>query len=112
MNTIIIEKRGRGKTRDIIQLCHKMNSESSYNNTVILVNDNRRAHYLMHLAQAIGCGDIPMPVTIDEIMGSNGKLVKHHYTKVLIDDVDAVLQSLLFPLYVEGISISYPKEDH
>ena len=107
MDTVIISGRRTGKTTDIIQLCHTMNLDARYNRTVIVVADANRARFVMGLAHHLGYGDIPMPVTIQQIINRDPR-VRGAYTKVLIDDAEAVLQSLLGPyLTLEAISLSH-----
>ena len=96
---MIILSGGRrtGKTTELIRQCKKLNDEQGINDTIIITRDNKTAEMIYALARELGCGDIPYPIPIDTLMRNRPT----HYRKVLINDLDAVMQTLIAPLEVQ-----------
>lgn len=106
--TRIVGKRQTGRTTELIKLCQKMNKDHGINDTVIVAADDRRVMCIYEMARKLGYGDIPYPLTISYVSASR-HMAGCHYKYVLIDDVEAVLQTILDTrLQLRG----YVEEDH
>lgn len=104
----IIGTRQSGRTTRLIKLCKRLNDEEGFNNTVIMVPSRIRAQVLMDMARALGCGDIPFPVTPQEIV----KRTPGIYVRVLIDDMEDVMDQMLGANMLIGYSIQGPKMEN
>lgn len=101
----IIGSRCSGRTTELIQLCKRLNDEAGHNNTIIVAADLGRARFIKRMADDLGCGDIPMPCTIEHICNKPGTF----YTRVLIDDMESVMQQLLGFQELAGYVIQGPE---
>ena len=104
---IIMGSRGSGKTVRTIKLCQQLNKEAGHNVTVIVVRDHPTACSVKKLAEDLGYPDMPFPCTFDEIFHKPATW----YKKILIDDLDALIQQMAFPWEVAGYSITYPLDN-
>ena len=102
----IIGTRQSGRTTEIIKLCERLNEEAGYNNTIIVTTDIARAKFIMKMAKELGCENIPMPAPISSII----RQPPTYYERVLIDDMEYVMQYLLGRWELLGYSIQAPKE--
>ena len=95
--------RGEGKTKQLIELCYKMNSEAHRNYCVIVGKDREDADRIGKMAHAMGYSSNPWPVTVDDLIRT-----KHsHYTHVLVDDIELLVQRLIgFNWRLAGFSIT------
>lgn len=100
----IIGTRRSGRTVKLIRLCKKLNDAAGHNQTIILVSDLRRAHAIYDEALKIGCGDIPFPAIPEDILGHPTTF----YKRVLIDDLDSLMQRLLGLWELAGYTIQGP----
>lgn len=92
----IIKPRGKGKTTELIKL-------SAKTNTYILVANRMRQIAVAKLAHSMNI-DIPYPVTVEDYMRTHfrGSFIKN----ILIDDADAVLQSIFNTVVIDAITIT------
>jgi len=99
---VIMGSRGSGKTVRAIKLCQQMNEEAGRNNTIIVVRDHNAAHNVKQMADDLGYPDMPFPCTIDEVF----RKPTTWYKKIIIDDMDALMQQMLSPWELSGYTIS------
>ena len=97
----IIKPRGKGKTTELIKL-------SAETNTYILVANKMRQIAVAELARSMNI-DIPYPVTVEDYMRTHfrGSFIKN----ILIDDADAVLQSIFNTVVIDAITITEPESE-
>jgi len=83
---IIYKGRQQGKTAELIKW-------SAENQTYIVVANRNAAQNVARQAQEMGYENMPFPITIEEVVryGFRGTYIK----KVLVDDVDLIIQQLL-----------------
>ena len=98
----IIGKRQTGKTTKLIQLCKKLNEEHGINDTVIVAKNRQDARLISQTADAMGYKGMPFPVVWDDIIRCRPTF----YKKLLIDDVDMLIQQLVYPWEVVGYTLS------
>lgn len=93
MSKFIIKKRGKGKTTDLIK-------RSAETGEVIICKDFNRCRLVVKIAEDLKCL-IPRPMFVKEIFKEQGRATLHERCrksttgKVLIDDVDDVLEALI-----------------
>ena len=87
----IIGARQTGRTTDLVELCHKMNEEHGINDTFIVVADMNRARFVYAEALKQGYKEMPYPVPAAHVHHKAGSFYKY----ALVDDAEAVLQTLL-----------------
>lgn len=80
-----IRDRRTGKTYDLIQ-------ESARTGYYILVANDTRGQHVFNQAREMGL-HIPLPLTVEEV--KKYRLNREEFPKLLIDDLDAVLPTLL-----------------
>lgn len=91
--TVISGGRQTGRTTELIKLCQKMNRDHGINDTVIVVTDSKRARCVYDMANKLGYKDMPDPIPIHYATANH--MVGSFYKYALIDDVEAVLQTVL-----------------
>lgn len=87
----IIGSRQSGRTTELIKLCKKMNEEHGINDTFIVVSDMNRARCVYEEAVEMGYIEMPYPVPATYVNHKPGSFYKY----ALVDDTEAVLQTLL-----------------
>lgn len=87
----IIGSRRSGRTTELIKLCKKMNEEHGINDTFIVVSDMNRARCVHAEAVKMGYLEMPYPVLAAYVNHKAGS----YYKYALVDDAEAVLQTLL-----------------
>lgn len=103
---IIIGDRHSGKTYKLITLCKKLNEEAGINNTVIVALNHNDACNIMAMAQNMGYEGMPFPLTIDEVKAYGCTI----YRRLLIDNVDILLQQVVAPFQLVGVTYTENKE--
>jgi len=102
----IIGSRKSGRTTELIKLCKKMNEEHGINDTFIVVSNMNRARCVYEEAVKMGYLEMPYPVPASYV---NHK-TKTFYKYALVDDAEAVLQTLLGGfVYLEGYVVQGPE---
>ena len=103
MVQVVYGGRQSGKTVKLIKLCQQLNKEHGKNDTVIVVKSREDARRVSAMADELGYPDMPFPVILDDIR----KCRPTYYKKLLIDDMDIIMQRLLSPWEISGYSINY-----
>ena len=99
MTEIIIKERGTRKTTELIKRAAK-------DGLYILTDTKRSAEYIVDMARRMGLY-IPFPVTMEEYLKGNefrGSCIRRD--GLLIDDADAVFQTLLSGIPIRAVTIS------
>lgn len=99
MTEIIIKERDTEKTTELIKRAAK-------DGLYILTDAKRSAEYIAESARRMGL-HIPFPVTVEEYLKGNkfrGSCIRRD--GLLIDDVDAVFQTLLSGIPIRAVTIS------
>lgn len=106
---MIIEagERGSGKTTRLILHCMELNKKAQANNTVILVRDHDTARRIKRWAIELGYPNMPLPVTLSEILGKPTTW----YKRVLVDDMEDIMQQVLGQWELVGYSVSLDLKD-
>lgn len=99
--------RGSGKTTRLILHCMELNKKAQANNTVILTRDHDTARQIKRRATELGYPNMPLPVTPSEIFGKPTTW----YKRVLVDDMDDMMQQVLGQWELVGYSVSLDLKD-
>ena len=99
---IIIGKRYTGKTTKLIRLCNRLNEEHGINDTVIVAKNRNDAKRIKQEAVRLGYPAMPNPVIWEDIQRSRPTF----YKKLLIDDIDCLIQHLAYPWEVSGFTLT------
>lgn len=104
----LVSGRHTGKTAELIRYCKKLNDEQGYNSIIIVTKDNKAAEDLYAFAQKLGCGDIPYPIPVSELLRTRPTC----YRSVVVDNLDMVMQEIISPWALLGYSTTiYDKEN-
>lgn len=99
--------RGSGKTTRLILHCIELNKKAQANNTVILTRDHYTARRIKQWATELGYPNMPLPVTPSEILGKPTTW----YRRILVDDMDDIMQQVLGQWELVGYSVSLDLKD-
>ena len=103
---IIVGDKGSGKTHKLIALCKKMNEEAGINNTVIVAKDRKDARRISDMADKMGYRSLPFPVILDDVR----QIRPTYYKRLLIDDIDYIMQQVLGSWELAGFTLTYPED--
>ena len=107
MITVISGKRS-GKTAELIFQCKKLNAERGTNSIIIVTKDSKSAEDLYALAQKLGCGDIPYPIPVYDLLQKRPT----QYRSILVDNLDMVMQQIISPWELLGYSTTIDDKEN
>ena len=103
----VVSGRRTGKTIELIRYCKKLNDEQGHNSVILVTKDSTEAENLYALAQEIGCGDIPYPIPVYELLRTRPT----YYRSVIVDNLDRVMQEIISPWELLGYSTTVDEKE-